>query len=75
MERNLWAKNFRRFLSYFPRISDNVDPFVARISQNPNKKLSVECELSAGKFRICSSKNPLSSLCCNMGVCSICGLA
>ena len=37
--------------------------------------LSVECELSAGKFRICSSKNPLSSLCCNMGVCSICGLA
>ena len=31
-------------LSYFPEISEEVDPFVARISQNPNMKFLVECE-------------------------------
>ena len=31
-------------LSYFPEISENVDPFVTRISQNPDMKFLVECK-------------------------------
>ena len=31
-------------LSYFPDIFENVDPFVTRISQNPNMKFLVERE-------------------------------
>lgn len=38
------GKKFPKRLSYFPDIFENVDPFVTRISQNPNMKFLVECE-------------------------------
>ena len=47
---NFFGKKFPKIcvylerLSYFPENSENVDPLVTRISQNPNMKFLVECE-------------------------------